>query len=133
MTASAPRTTFTTLRARREALHVASDILYEEPIDVRTVACRGCGTWLDVHARTVTDPLTCPQCSTKTPLPGYLRSKYMPRQAPKARVPLHYIPSDIPDFIVDDPVPQTVPRWLIGLSVILITLLIVVAVAVLTR
>jgi hypothetical protein len=121
------------LRARREALHVASDILYEEPIDVRSVACRACGSWLDVHAKTITDPLTCSKCSAKTPLPGYLRARYLPRQAPVARVPVQYIPSDIPDFIVDEPVPLNVPQWLIWLSVVLITLLVVAAVGILVR
>jgi hypothetical protein len=133
VSASAPRTTFTTLRARREALHVASDILYEEPIDVRTVACSGCGGWLDVRAKTITDPLTCPACSAKTPLPGYLRAKYIAREVPKPRVPMGYIPSDIPDFMVDDPVPLNVPRWLIWLSVLLALVVASVAVALLAR
>ena len=41
MNPDVPRETFTALRARREAYHVASDMIYEEPIDVRRVACSG--------------------------------------------------------------------------------------------
>ena len=126
MSASVPRATFAALRARREALHVASDILYEEPIDVRTVACSGCGAWIDVRARTITNPLTCPACGAKTPLPAYFRGKYMTRQPPL----VNWL--DPEPEIVWEP-PPSVPRWLIWFSVILVTLLLAVVAGLVSR
>jgi hypothetical protein len=116
-----PRATFSSLRARREAYQVASDILYEEPIDVRTVACSGCGQWIDVHAHTVTDPLICPSCAARTPLPPYLRAKYLPRQLP---VLLNYAPDTDEEygFVACEEEPMDVPRWLIWFNAIFLPL-----------
>ncbi|MDQ3439938.1 MAG: hypothetical protein M3478_06260 [Planctomycetota bacterium] len=121
MRASVPRATFIALRARREALHIASDVLYEAPIDVRTVACSGCGAWIDVRGKTITDPLTCPTCFAKTPLPAYLRGKYMARRPPTP-IPLNYIASDAGVAFVDPQPSLDLPRWLVWFTVILFTM-----------
>ena len=121
MRVSVPRATFIALRARREALQIASDILYEQPIEVRTVACSGCGEWIDVRGKTTTDPLTCPVCSATTPLPAYLRGKYIPRE-PQPPMPLDYFASDAGLAFVDDrPPPLDVPAWLVWFTLILFT------------
>ena len=122
------RETFAALRARHEAYRVASDILYEEPIDVRTVACSGCGGWIDVHGGTVTDPIRCPACGTRMPLPPHIRAKYMPRQfAPSAS--LEYRPCDErlvgPQMRVRRLSELEVPLWLVWTTVILFTALFV--------
>ena len=120
MSPETSRATFSSLRARREAYHVASDILYEEPIDVRTVACQACGAWIDVHGSTITDPLHCFACGAKTPLPPYLRAKFMPRRQRPPK-PLHYFAANDP--LDDRPVfaeePMDVPPWLIYFTVVL--------------
>ena len=121
MRASVPRATFIALRARREALQIASDILYEQPIEVRTVACSACGEWIDVRGKTTTDPLTCPACSATTPLPAYLRGKYIPRE-PQPPMPLDYVPSDSGLAFVDHRAPLDVPPWLVWFTLILFTL-----------
>jgi hypothetical protein len=140
------RATFSSLRARREAYQIASDILYEEPIDIRTVACHACGRWLDVHGSTVTDPLTCPKCGAQTALPSYLRAKYLPRAAPTAlpsylrakylpraapmpRSPDQYFPPDLPVYLRDAQPP--VPRWLIWFTLVLLAVVIGVSTAIL--
>jgi len=114
------RATFSSLRTRRQAYQIASDILYEEPIDVRTVACEACGRWLGAKGQTITDPLTCPKCGAKTALPPYLRAKYLPRTAPMPplSMPMKYIPSDLPEYLNEFEPP--VPRWLILLTAALI-------------
>jgi hypothetical protein len=123
------RATFSSLRARREAYQLASDILYEEPIDIRTVACHACGQWLDVHGSTVTDPLTCPRCDARTALPSYLRAKYLPRAAPMPRSPDQYFPPDLPVYLRDAEPP--VPRWLIWFTLVLLAVVIGVSTAIL--
>lgn len=143
MTPNVQRETFIALRARREAYHVAADVLYEAPIDVRTVACRGCGAWLDVHGSTVTDPLTCPACGALTPLPPYLRARYLPRLAEVShdqlpRNPLGYAALQDP---ADPSVNWTtavepswgIPWWLLCFTATLLTILSGVVVALLTR
>jgi hypothetical protein len=127
--------TFSSLRARREAHQIASDILYEDPIDVRIVACRACGAWIDVHGSTITDPLHCSACGTKTPLPAYLRAKFMPRRVPPPK-PLHYFAANEPAHMVATLANATeeslqIPPWLLWLNAILITLGIGVALAML--
>ena len=134
---SSARATFSSLRARREAYQIASGILYEEPIDIRTVACHACGEWIDVHASTIVDPLTCLACGARTPLPSYLRAKFMPRRVPPPK-PLHYFPANEPASLTGEPAvfgeePMDVPRWLIWLNAILIPLGIGTAAALLFR
>jgi hypothetical protein len=114
-----PRATFTALRARRQAYQIATDILYEAPIDVSTVACSGCGEWIEVGGSAVTDPLICPRCSKTTPLPAYLRAKHLARREPMPPMPLDYCPSD--EGLAKVNLPEiSVPRWLIWFTVILI-------------
>ena len=126
MRASIPRATFIALRARREALHVASDVLYEAPIEVRTVACSGCGGWIEVRGKTIANPLTCPTCGAKTPLPAYFRGRYMTRQPQ-----FGCWPDSEPEIAWETP--PSVPRWLIWFSVILVTGLVAVVAGLLSR
>ena len=44
MSDTSSRATFSSLRARREAYQIASDILYAEPIDLGMVRCPACHT-----------------------------------------------------------------------------------------
>ena len=137
MSDTSSRATFSSLRARREAYQIASDILYEEPIDIRTVACQACGEWIDVHASTIVDPLTCLACGAKTPLPSYLRAKFMSRRVAPPK-PLHYFPANEPISLTGEPAvfgeePMVVPRWLIWLNAILVPLGIGTAIALLFR
>ena len=74
----APRETFIALRARHQAYRIASEILYEAPIDVAKVFCTGCGRELYWRNQSIVDPLTCPDCGTHTPLPTYLRPYITP-------------------------------------------------------
>lgn len=115
------------------AYQIAADILYEEPINVRTVACTGCGEWLGIQGQTITNPLTCPKCGAKTALPPYLRARYLPRTAPMppSPIPMAYASSDLPDFLDDSEGP--VPRWLIALTAVLMAIGLIVAVALLAK
>ena len=110
------RETYVALRARREAYQIASEILYEAPIDVRAVPCGGCGRWSEVRGSTVTDPLTCPACKARTPLPPYLRAKYLPRMPPRKFAGLSP-PDEL--FVVVDPTDARVPRWLVWFTIAL--------------
>jgi hypothetical protein len=131
MSSEPSRATFSSLRARREAYQIASDILYEEPIDIRTVACQACGEWLGVHGQTITNPLTCPKCGAKTELPPYLRARYLPRTTamPPPTMPMGYDPSDLLVYL-DDAEPP-VPRWLIWFTLVLLAVVIGVCAAIL--
>ena len=88
MTEQARGPTMIALRARRQAYHVASDILYEEPIDLRTVDCFRCGAHYNASVATVTEP-TCARCGAPLALTAYI----MP---PVARY-AEWVPLDLPD------------------------------------
>jgi hypothetical protein len=68
------RQTFIALRARRQAYWVATDFLYDQPIDVDTFACRSCGNTLTGHRSIFRRSLCCPRCGVRNQMPAYLRA-----------------------------------------------------------
>jgi hypothetical protein len=115
MTQDLRRETFIALRARHQAYRVASDMLYEEPIDVTVVFCRSCGISLDWRSDPCAESLTCANCGTATPLPTHLRTVAIPVAG------LTYYPQfEEGDMLgyepgvkwVEPEVEQTTPRWM---------------------
>ncbi len=83
-----PRETFIALRARRQAYHIATDILYEEPIDLRTVCCFVCGACSDVPDSQLAE-VVCGRCGSPLSLAAHIKP-------PLARR-LEWLPLDLPD------------------------------------
>ena len=86
-----PRETYIALRARRQAYRIASDILYEEPIDVSTLFCQGCGAELGRSDTSFTDPMICPHCDTATPVPAHLLKQVIQPAVPLPPALLEYM------------------------------------------
>jgi hypothetical protein len=78
VSASAPRTTFTTretiiaLRARRKAYRIATDIVYHRPLDVRQIECPACHSTIE-PSPTAREETKCRACGQRVPLPCHLR------------------------------------------------------------
>ena len=123
------------MRARHQAYRIATDILYEEPIDVSTLFCRGCEAELGGRDTSFTDPMICPHCDTATPVPAHLL-----RQVIQPAVPL---PPALLEYMTDEEafrrqersimwteaaeaaeVQEPVPRWLWWFALFMLSVLI---------
>jgi hypothetical protein len=76
------RETMIALRARRQAYRIATDFLYENPIDVETFECRSCGQPIRPSVVSATGWVRCGVCGVGNRVPPHLRT----RQAPSARM-----------------------------------------------
>ena len=65
MSSGPSRATFSSLRARREAHQVASDILYAERIDLGTFRCPVCHTAFNRHASEAWQVVLCSDCGKR--------------------------------------------------------------------
>jgi hypothetical protein len=85
------RQTFIALRARRQAYRIATDFLYDQPIDVETINCRACGKRLKRRRMSAKGWIRCRRCGVFTKAPPHLRT---PRVDPYGRpaVALDYGP-----------------------------------------
>ena len=79
------RQTFIALRARRQAYRIATDFIYENPIDVETFPCRSCGH--QVHPREMSDAgwVLCTVCGESNLAPPHLRSRATVRSVRRER------------------------------------------------
>ena len=120
------RQTFIALRARRQAYRIAADFLYDQPIDVNTVACRVCGT--DLTRRVLSDDyrIYCPHCGAETTLPPHRRA---PRNDPRRRTSpaLDYCPPE-PHRWSDWEMPSDMTVLLLVSALMLVGALVVVAI-----
>lgn len=75
------RQTMIALRARRQAYRIATDFLYEEPIDVSSFSCRLCGT--EIRPRVVDSKgnVCCGVCGAVNRVPPHLRDLQPPTAA----------------------------------------------------
>jgi len=76
------RQTMIALRARRQAYRIATDFLYDQPIDVQTIACRACGKRLKKRRMSAKGWIRCRRCGVFTKAPPHLRT---PRVGPYGR------------------------------------------------
>jgi hypothetical protein len=88
MADQARRPTMIALRARRQAYQIASDILYEEPLALRTVHCFRCEAHYNVTVANVAD-YSCAQCGAPLDLSTHVKP-------PLARY-AEWVPLDLPD------------------------------------
>jgi len=87
------RETMIALRARRAAHRIASDIAYEQPIDVDTFTCRSCGHVIRPEVFDDAGGLRCGVCGVRNQLPSHLRSR-TPTPVVAQQGKLDYWPSD---------------------------------------
>ena len=81
------RQTFIALRARRQACRIASDFLYDEPIDVETFPCRSCGRQMRVKIVGAAGLVRCRVCGARNTAPPHVRSRVPMRFPAEMRAP----------------------------------------------
>jgi endogenous inhibitor of DNA gyrase (YacG/DUF329 family) len=76
------------LRARHEALRVATSLFGGGPVDLEEVHCQACGRSLDWRLAQYQIEVECPDCGAQTELPPHLRFRVPPPARDAA--PLQY-------------------------------------------